>query len=156
MATIPGSVADFLACKRIAVAGVSRNAQQTGNAIFRKLRESGYDAVPVNPNATELEGTRCYPDIASIPGKVGAVMVVTPPGAALDLVRQSQRCGVRHIWFHRSFGDGSVSEQAVREALALGMNCIVGGCPFMYCEPVDPFHKIMRTWLGWRHRVPTV
>jgi hypothetical protein len=31
---------------------------------------------------------------------------------------------------------------------------IVGGCPLMYCQPVDFAHRCFRWWLRWQHRVP--
>jgi predicted CoA-binding protein len=153
MASLPDSVALFLAGRRLAVAGVSRTPQQAANAILRKLRQSGYDAIPVNPNATELEGTACYASVAAIPGSVDGVVIATHPAAALQVVRDCAQRGVRQVWFHRSFGTGSVSPEAIAEAHARGMTCLVGGCPLMYCEPVDVFHRCMRGWLRWRHRL---
>jgi len=35
-----------------------------------------------------------------------------------------------------------------------GLACIVGGCPLMYCEPVDPGHAWLCRVLGWFGRVP--
>ena len=58
MAIVPQSIADFLAGKRIIVAGVSRSNAAPANAILRKLRDSGHEVIPVNPNAAQLEG-RC-------------------------------------------------------------------------------------------------
>lgn len=154
MKKVPDSVAEFLAGKRIAVAGVSRDSRQAANAILRKLRRSGYDSVPVNPHATELEGVQCYPNLATIPGQIDGLVVATHPDVASDLVRQCAKRGIRHVWFHRSFGTGSASDEAVREAKALGLQCLVGGCPLMYCEPVDTIHRCMRGWLQFRHRAP--
>jgi predicted CoA-binding protein len=154
MAKIPESVAEFLMGKRIAVAGVSRDTRQVANAILRRLRHTGHEVIPVNPNATLLEGVPCYPDLASIPGTVDGLLVAAHPSVASNLVDQCSKNGIRHIWFHRGFGVGSVSDEAVREAQTLGLTCVVGGCPLMYCEPVDPFHRCMRGWLHWRHRAP--
>jgi predicted CoA-binding protein len=150
---VPPSVTEFLAGKRIAVAGVSRDPRQTANAIYRKLRDSGYEVFPVNPRTDTAEGTRCYPDLAAIPGAIDGLVVVTPPGAALDLVRQCADRGVRRIWFHRLVGAGSGSAEAVSVARERGMSCIVGGCPFMYVVPVDGFHRCARWLLRWDHRV---
>lgn len=154
MARMPSSVAAFLAGKRFAVAGVSRNPQQAANAIFRKLRNSGFEVFPVNPNATETEGERCYPDLASTPGPLDGVVVATHPRDALGIVRQYGAQGLRQVWFHRSLGSGSVSDEAVRECNARGIQCIVGGCPLMYCEPVDPAHRCFRWLLRLGGRVP--
>ena len=153
-ATIPDAVAEFLSGRRLAVAGVSRDSAQPANAIYRKLRDAAHEVFAINPNAAEVEGVRCYPDLASVPGGVNGVIVATHPAISLSVVRQSAECGVRRVWFHRSFGDGSVSEEAVRECGARGIECIVGGCPLMYCEPVDVGHRCMRWWLRWKGRVP--
>jgi predicted CoA-binding protein len=154
MSSVPAPVAEFLSGRRIAVAGVSRHAAEAANAIFRKLRDSGYDVVPVNPNATMVEGVACYPNLAAIPGPIDGVVVATHPGVAADVVRQCAARGVPRVWFHRSFGQGSVSDDAIREGQALGLQCIVGGCPLMFCAPVDFGHRCMRWWLQRQGRVP--
>lgn len=153
MAQMPAVVSEFLAGKRIAVAGVSRRGESAGNAVFRKLRDNGYDAIPVNPHATELEGTRCYPDLQSIPGEIDGVVIATHPRTAIDIVRQAAARGTGRVWFHRSFGQGSVAEDAVHEARSLKLTTIVGGCPLMYLKP-DVAHRCMRSILAWRDRVP--
>lgn len=155
MTQIPKSVAGFLRGRRVAVAGVSREPGQPANAIYRRLRDSGYEVFPVNPRASEVQGVRCYPDLGSIPERtVDGVVVATHPDISVDVVRQCAEHGIRRAWFHRSFGQGSVSEAAIRECEARGIECIVGGCPLMYCEPVDFGHRCMRWWLARRGRIP--
>ena len=153
MARMPSSVADFLSGKRFAVAGVSRNPQQAANLIFRKLCSS-FEAFPVNPNATEVEGVRCYRDVGSVPGPLDGVVIAAHPRSSIDIVRQCGEIGVGRVWFHRSFGQGSVSGDAVHECKARGIQCIVGGCPMMYCEPVDLGHRCMRWLLRFGGKVP--
>jgi predicted CoA-binding protein len=154
MRKLPESVARFLKGNRIAVAGVSRHADVAANSIFKKLRDCGYEVFPVNPNAKEVEGVQCYPDVASIPGKLDGVVIAAHPDASASIVRQCKERGVTQVWFHRSFGEGSVSKEAIRECERLGMECIVGGCPLMFCDPVDIGHKCMRWWLQRWGRVP--
>jgi hypothetical protein len=154
MARTPKQVGEFLQGRRFAVTGVSRDAGQPANAVFRKLRASGYEVSPVNPNAAEVEGVRCYPDLASLPGPIDGVVIASHPDVSAALVRQCAETGVRKVWFHRSFGDGSVSDAAIRACEAHGLEPIVGGCPLMYCAPVDFGHRCMRWWLRWQRRVP--
>jgi predicted CoA-binding protein len=154
MAPIPASVAEFLKGKRIAVAGVSRGSGSAANPVYRKLRDSGYEAIPVNPNTAQVEGVTCYPNLASIPGQLDGVMIATHPDVSVEIVRQAAARGVTRVWMHRAFGQGSVSDAAVRECEKLGIACIVGGCPLMYREPVDIGHKCMRWWLARTGRVP--
>jgi hypothetical protein len=66
---IKQAAAAFLADNRVAVTGVSRTARTHGsNNVYRRLRERGYPAFAVNPNTGQVEGHRCYPNPATIPG----------------------------------------------------------------------------------------
>ena len=144
MSTLEEAAQDFLAQRRIAVAGVSRKGDTAANIIYKKLRDTGYDVFPLNPLATEVEGDPCYPDLAAIPGGVEGLVIATPPQVAAQLVRDCAELSVRRVWMHRSFGQGSVDDEAVRLAQELGLTIIPGSCPMMFCEPVDIFHKCMR------------
>lgn len=155
MSERPESVQTFLESQRIAVAGVARDGKLPANAIFKRLRDAGHEVFPINPNATEVEGVASYPDVASLPEGITALVVATHPDVSAEVVRGCAHRGIRHLWLHRSFGDGSVSQEAVEEAQRLGLDAIVGGCPLMFCEPVDVVHKCMRWWLQKKGRVPS-
>src|SRR4026209_34697 len=92
-------VNDFLAQKRIAVAGVSRTNSHhpTGNLIYHRLKRAGHDVFPVNPNMQAFEGDRCYPDVKSIPGGVDGVVIVTRPEITERIVRDCSDDGVRRV-----------------------------------------------------------
>jgi uncharacterized protein len=155
MSDLPDAIAAFLAGKRIAVAGVSRDSKgHVGNAVFRKLRDGGYEVFAVNPNASEVEGVRCYPALGAIAGELDGVVVATPPSLGVCIVRQCAEKGVKRIWFHRSFGQGSVSDEALAAAHAAGIETIEGGCPLMYIAPVDGGHKCLRWLLKLMGKIP--
>jgi predicted CoA-binding protein len=155
MSDRPASVTAFLAGKRIAVAGVSRDPKgHVGNAILKKFAASGYETFAVNPNATEIEGATCYPAIGAIPGDIDGVVIATHPAMAATVVRQCADKGVRHIWFHRSFGQGSVSPEALDAAKSAGIETIASGCPMMFLEPVDGGHKFICRLLQFFGKVP--
>lgn len=148
-------VRGFLSQKRIAVAGVSRNPREAANLIFRKLDGAGYHVVPVNPRTDDVEGRACYPDLAAIPNGVDGVVIATPPAAAEGLVEQCATLGIRWVWMHRSFGEGSVSPAAVERCRAHGIRVIAGACPMMFCQPVDFGHRCMRWLLGVTGGLPS-
>jgi predicted CoA-binding protein len=108
MAEIREAVSDFLAQKTIAVAGVSRDGDLPANHIFRKLKGAGYEVFPVNPNAHEVEGVACFPDLKSVPAQIQGLVIATPAAAADPLVEECIRLGIPRVWMHRSFGAGSV------------------------------------------------
>lgn len=155
MKQLPEKIEHFLSGRRIAVTGVSRKGDVAANTVLKKLLSCGYEAIPVNPNADVLEGHSCYPEIAAIPQPVDGVVIATHPDVSALIVRQCAKAGVNKIWFHRSFGQGSVSEEALEACRQLGLNPIVGGCPLMFCDPIDPFHRIARWWLQKRGTVPS-
>jgi predicted CoA-binding protein len=148
------AVQGFLSQQRIAVAGPSRSGGGVGNAIYKKLRETGYEVFPVNPKAETIEGDPCFPNLASIPGGVDAVMVTTPANVSADVVRESAQLGIGHVWLHRSFGTGSVSEEALNVARDTGIAIIPGACPMMFCSPVDFGHKCMKWMLRMGGKLP--
>ncbi len=145
MPTVKEAAADFLAKKRIAVTGVSRNPQGHGsNVVYTRLRDRGYEVFAVNPNADEVEGDECYHDLKSIPGGVEAVVIATRPETAEATMRECADLGIDHVWMHRSFGKGSCSEPAAAYGREQGITVIDGGCPLMFDPTGDAGHKAMR------------
>ncbi|HXV96557.1 MAG TPA: CoA-binding protein [Gaiellaceae bacterium] len=136
---------EFLAGKRIAVTGVSRHPEaHAGNTVYCRLRERGYEVFAVNPNADEVEGDRSYHDLRSIPGELDGVVIATSPEHADGTMQDCVDLGIDHVWMHRAFGRGSVSEQAAEYGRQHGVSVIDGGCPCMFEPTADPGHKAMR------------
>lgn len=149
------AAAEFLANNRIAVTGVSRNPKSHGsNLVYQRLRERGYDVFAVNPNADEVEGDACYHDLKSIPGGVDAVVIGTRPEIAQDTMHKCAELGIKHVWMHRSFGAGSVSEAAAEYGRGRGITVIDGGCPLMFEPTADVGHKAMRFVFTMTGKVP--
>ncbi len=143
--TIAQAADDFLAQRRIAVAGVSRDpAGSAGNLVLKRLRDRGYEVFAVNPHAEEVEGEPCYADLGDIPGGVDAVVVATHPDASGSVVDRCAELGIRHVWMHRSFGAGSVCATAAELGRSRGITVIDGGCPLMFGPTADPAHRLMR------------
>lgn len=156
MATVKEAAADFLANKRIAVTGVSRNPQGHGsNIVYQRLRQRGYDVFAVNPNAGTVEGDTAYHDLRSIPGGVEAVVIGTRPDTAEATMRECAELGIKHVWMHRAFGSGSVSPDATTYGREQGITVIDGGCPLMFDPTADFGHKCMRFFLSFSGAVPT-
>lgn len=154
MPNLKEAVEDFLAQRRIAIAGVSRSGKEASNLIYRKLRDAGYEAFAINPNVTEIEGDRCYANLASVPGGVDGVVIATHPRVTEQIVRECAELGISRVWIHRSFGVGSFSEEAVEYCHQHGVSVIPGACPMMYSGPVDFGHKCMRWILGVTGKLP--
>jgi len=145
--TLDMKVYDFLSQRRIAVAGVSRHNSHhpAGNLIYRRLKSTGHDVFPVNPNMQTFEGDRCSPDLQSIPGGGDGVVIITRPEVAERIVRDCSDAGVGRVWMHQSMGKGSsVSPEAVEYCRQHDISVIAGGCPMMFGTGVDVGHTCMR------------
>ena len=132
MATDRRTIDDFLALKRIAVVGVSRNAKDFTRMLFREFRKRGYDAVPVNPAAREIEGVPCAANIAAVPPPPGGALLLTKPGITEKAVRECAAAGVSMVWMYRAVGAGAVSAEAVAFCRSQGIRVVEGECPFMF------------------------
>jgi uncharacterized protein len=155
MPKLKEAAAEFLANKRIAVTGVSRTPNgHGGNVVYQRLKERGYQVFAVNPNAEEVEGDSCYPDLKSIPGGVDAVVCGTRPEITESTVRECAGLGIKHVWMHRSFGGGSVSQAATDYGRKHGITVIDGGCPLMFEPTSDPGHQVIRWVCGMTGKVP--
>lgn len=156
--TLAPKVDDFLAQKRIAVAGVSRDHSQhpAGDLIYRRLKSTGHDVFPVNPHMQTFEGDRCYPDVQSIPGGVDGVVIITRPETTERIVRDCSEAGVRRVWMHRSMAKGSsVSPEAAEYCRQHDISVIAGACPMMFGPGVDFGHTCMRWMMKLTGGLPT-
>ena len=156
--TLETKINDFLAQKRIAVAGVSRNKSRhpAGNLIFRRLKDTGHEVFAINPHMPMFEGDRCYPDLKSIPGGVDGVVIITRPKTTEQIVRECADAGVRRVWMHSSAAQGSsVSAAAAEFCVQHDISVIAGACPMMYGPGVDFGHTCMRWILKLSGGLPT-
>jgi uncharacterized protein len=147
------AAAEFLSHRRIAVAGLSHDRPNPGNAIYRRMRDHGFEVVPVHPTAPEIEGDRCYASVSDVPGGLDGVVITTHPAVSAAVVRDCAEAGIRRVWLHRSVGDGSVSAEALEICAAHGIAVLDGGCPMMVIEP-DVVHRCMRWFLDAASRLP--
>jgi uncharacterized protein len=137
--------AEFVSQKTLAVVGVSRT-RGFGNEIFRHLKRSGYTVYPVNSQADEVEGERCYRSLADLPGKVSGVVVVVPPAQAEGVVADCARLSIGRVWLQQ----GSESEAALRVAKEHGITAAHGACIMMYANPrgLHSFHRWLLDLFG--------
>ncbi|HVP67933.1 MAG TPA: CoA-binding protein [Anaeromyxobacteraceae bacterium] len=133
---------DFLAQRRIALVGVSRNPKHFSRVILRELLARGYDVVPVNPLAGEVEGRRCAARVQEIEPPVAGALLVTPGIRTEEAVRDCAEAGIARVWIHRGAGAGAMTSEAVALAERSGLQVVANLCPFMVLPAA-----------AWPHRV---
>jgi len=144
---------DFLAQKRIAVIGVSRNPRDFTRAMFNEFIRRGYDAVPVNPNAAEIDGRKSFARAGQIDPKVDAALIMTPATQLEAVARECAEAGIQRVWFYGATGRGAVDERAVDFCESRGMSVVAGRCPFMFF-PNPGFHGLHGFFLKLIGRYP--
>jgi predicted CoA-binding protein len=135
------SIEEFLGQKRIAMAGISRDPGSFSMMMFKELCRRGYDVVPVNPHAAEVEGRRCFARVQDVQPPVEGVLLMTSPEVTDTVVLDCAEAGVRRVWMHRGTGKGAVSEKAVAFCRERGIEVVPGQCPFMFLPETARFHR---------------
>jgi len=108
---------------------------------YKEFCRRGYDVVPVNPNAAELQGRRSFARIQEIQPPVDAVLLMTSPEVTDILVKDCAEAGIRRIWMHRATGQGSVSAKAIDFCQLQGIDVVPGECPFMFLPNAAAYHR---------------
>ena len=93
-----------------AVVGATQNKDKWGYKIFKKLLKNGFTVYPVNPQAKEVAGLKCYSSVLEIPGEVDVLDLVTPPPATEQIVKQCLEKSITRVWFQ----PGAESETAIK------------------------------------------
>jgi len=121
----------------VAVIGASTTPGKVGHDIFLNILRGGYTGTlyPVNPSARSILSVRAYPAVAEIPDEVELAIIILPPVAALEAVKESVAGRVKGIvivsaGFKEVGGKGVEIEQQIvsicREAgvRLVGPNCL--------------------------------
>ena len=134
----------FLALSHIALVGASRDPKDFSHAVAKQLRDGGRAVHLVNPDTDTIEGEISYRSIADVPDPLGGALIMVPPEAAANAVREAIDRGVISVWLHRGAGTGSVSVEAVAVCRDAKVDVVDGACPLMFTEPVAWFHRTHR------------
>jgi predicted CoA-binding protein len=108
----------------VASVGVSSNEEKPSYGIFGYLKAHGYQMIPVNPTAAEIQGSKVFPDLLSIPDKVDVVQVFRKPEDVPPVVEQAIQIGARVVWMQ----EGVINEAAAARAESAGLQVVMDRC----------------------------
>jgi len=118
-------IMEFLDKKNVfAVVGASRNPKKYGHQVYKDLRNAGYRVYPVNPNANEVLGDKCYPSLEDLPINPDVADLVVPPKVTEQVVKTCKRLGIKKVWMQ----PGSESETAISFCRENGIDVVHGVC----------------------------
>ncbi|WP_300461422.1 acetate--CoA ligase [Desulfobacula sp.] len=127
----------IFAPETVAVIGVSTQKGKVGHDIFANILYGGFTGTlyPVNPKAKSILSVKCYTSIANIPDPIDLGMIILPPKAALQAVKECISKGVKGIvivsaGFKEVGGEGAQIEIKIKQLCAkakirlVGPNCL--------------------------------
>jgi uncharacterized protein len=135
------AIQDFLSHKRLAMVGVSRQRMEFSRILYRELRSRGYDVVPVNPNAPDIDGQKCFARVPDIEPPVDGALLMTPPHRTTAVIRECMAAGVTRIWVFSSVHNNVVEAEAATFCDAKGISLVPGECPMMFLPHTGFIHR---------------
>ncbi|UTI65302.1 CoA-binding protein [Paraconexibacter antarcticus] len=110
-----------------AVVGCSPEPARDSHRVARFLQERGFRVIPVNPEADEILGERCYRSLADIPAEAGVevVDIFRRSELAGDHVDEAIAAGAKAVWLQLGVIDGA----AAARANAAGLDVVMDRCP---------------------------
>ncbi|MCX8093246.1 MAG: CoA-binding protein [Candidatus Goldbacteria bacterium] len=147
-------IENFYNSKKIAVIGVSRNKKKYGNMVFSELKKRGYDVIPVNPHASEINGYKAYATIKDIKNKIDAVLIIVPASQQEKVAKECVDLGIKMVWMHEHIMKGVTNPIALAIIANSGATLITGFCPFMFMPGSGFPHNLHKAILGFFKALP--
>jgi hypothetical protein len=135
----------FLSQKRFAMIGVSRNPRDFSRGLFREFLERGYDVLPVNPQAGEIEGREAFHTIREVSPPVTCALLMVSIDALERVLQYCDQAGIRLVWIYGIVGSRSVDPAILKYCEDHGIEVIAGFCPYMFLPHTESFHRFH----GW-------
>lgn len=112
--------------KTVAVVGISKKEERDSYRVAAYLKDHGYTMIPVNPQADEILGEKCYAALADIPFAVDVVDVFRNPSVlpalADEIVALTHR--PKAVWFQL----GVVNNDAAQKIKDDGIDVVQNLC----------------------------
>jgi acyl-CoA synthetase (NDP forming)/GNAT superfamily N-acetyltransferase len=124
------SLRPLFAPRSVAVIGVSRRTGTVGRSVLDNIKAGGYagQLYAVNPNAREVGGVPCFPDVESLPEPPDLAVLAVPPMTVVDTAEACGRRGVRGLVVLTSAVDAPVSADLLAACRRHGMRLIGPNC----------------------------
>lgn len=144
-------IREFLDCKKIAVAGVSRKKGAFSVTVAEHLESLGYEVARINPNFQKgRDSLNEYSTISELPSDFERVIVLTNSKNSADVVSAITAKGIKQIWIQQK----SENSEVMNMLASYDCNLVWGRCIFMFTNPkgIHKFHYSLSKFFG---RVPS-
>jgi predicted CoA-binding protein len=141
-------ITKFLECRRVAMVGVSRDQRHFSRLVMREFLNAGYDAIPVNPQATEIEDRRCFARLGEVTPPVEAALLLTGASdTTYQAIRECHKSNIRNIWIYKSLHNRPDHERELEQGRSQRLATIEGYCPLMFLPRPKIVHRAHRFFM---------
>jgi predicted CoA-binding protein len=103
---------ELLDLRTIAVVGMSNTPGKAAHGVPRYLRDHGYEVIPVNPTADEVQGLPAYDSLAEVDAEIDMVDVFRPSEEVSGIVDEVlERDDVAAVWLQLNIRDDEAGER---------------------------------------------
>lgn len=145
---------EFLEEFRFAFIGVSRDPKHFSRSLFAEFLKHGYEPIPINTRADEIDGRKCYANISGVAPPVKEALVLTTPEQVLPAVKTCREAGVMTLWLYGIMGPKGLEPAVLDYCHTQEMRVVDGYCPFMFLPQSSFFHKFHGFTLRMMGRYP--
>ena len=107
-----------------AVIGASNDKQKYGHKVFKDLKDSDYQVVPVNLKEKEILGVKAVKSVLDINFKIDVAIFVIPPLITEIIMTEIKKKNIKNVWFQ----PGSESKKAIEYCKKNNINYISKAC----------------------------
>lgn len=83
----------------LALIGASENPESLAFKLFTRLREGGFEVVPINPNYQTIAGVECFASLSELKTTPKVVIFMVNPKLTLQILPQVVELQIKKVWF---------------------------------------------------------
>ena len=83
----------------LALIGASENPESLSFRLFTRLREGGFEVIPINPKYQMISGVQCFPSLSELKIAPEVVIFMVNPKLTLQILPQVVELQIKKVWF---------------------------------------------------------
>lgn len=115
-------IREILKLNKIAVVGMSKNSSKAAHYVPKYLHDNGYDVTPVNPNADNILGKKCYDSVDDIHEEIDIIDIFRPSDQVLPIVQEAIKKKPKVIWLQEGIHNLEAEELAKNAGIKVIFN----------------------------------
>lgn len=97
--------------RKVAIIGASINQERYSNKAVRKLKDTGYDVIPVNPNYSSIYGLNCFSSVSRVSSEIETISIYVRPNILISLAKEIIDKQPSRIIFNPGSEEGNLARQ---------------------------------------------